>query len=55
VTGWSAVAATGGLVAVALLGLNVRLYRRSRAAIAEGYRRQAESERSPSVPESSEG
>jgi hypothetical protein len=44
VTGWPAVAATGGLVAVALVGLNVRLYRRSKAAIAEGYRRQAAAE-----------
>lgn len=34
-TGWPAVAATTGLLVIALIGLNVRLYRRLRAARAQ--------------------
>ena len=34
-TGWPAVAATTGLMVVALTGFNVRLYRRMKAAAGE--------------------
>jgi F0F1-type ATP synthase assembly protein I len=41
VTGWPAVFATTGLMVVALLGFNIRLWRRMRAATEAAKREQA--------------
>jgi hypothetical protein len=40
VTGWPAVFATSGLMTVALIGFNIRLWRRMRAATEAARRRQ---------------
>lgn len=41
-TGWTAVAVLTALMLVVLVGVNVRLYRRMRAATVEGKRRSAD-------------
>ena len=44
-TGWPAVAATTGLMTVALVGFNIRLWRRMKAATAAAKRAAAAPER----------